>query len=342
MKTRTIGLLLGALLLLALVAFLGDRADRRHTSGGGPGGKLFPGLDPAAVVKLEIRTPAKTFTLEKTQGAWKVTPEGFAADEEGVKEALAKLGSAEKAELASQNPAKHEALQVKDADPQGVEVKAWTKAPGAPAAHLLIGKPGPDYQSSFVRVQGDSNVYRTREMVRNAFDRGTRGWRDRTVIKFDAESAERIELTSSEGKIVLEKPQGKTSKDATEVTSWHLVEPEAGPAKDAAVDTILRTLSTLQADEFATETDPAKTGLTSPAARSLVKLKDGKQIELLWGADATAGRVYAKRADSDTVVELGSYRKTAVFQKLADLKPPAPPPSAPVPAPALSASPAPK
>ena len=189
--------------------------------------------------------------------------------------------------------------QVKDDDPQGVEVKAWTAPSGAPAAHLLVGKPGPDFQSNFVRVKGDNNVYRTRDMVRSAFDRGTRGWRDRTVIKFEPESAERIELTSADGKIVLERPKAKDGKG---MGDWQLVEPETGPAKDATVDTILRTLSSLQADEFATETDPAKTGLASPSAHSLVKLKDGKQIDLLWGGDAsTAGRVYAKRADSDTV-----------------------------------------
>ena len=162
MKTRLAFFLLGMLLLLGLVALLADRAEKRQRTVTATG-KLVPGLDPAKAVRLEVKSKGATAVVEKKEGSWKVVPDGFAADEAAVKDAIEKLARLEKGSVVSENPAKHEALEVKEGDPRTTEVLVTLEGGKEPAAHLFVGKTGADYQSNFVRLKGEDRVYQTEE-----------------------------------------------------------------------------------------------------------------------------------------------------------------------------------
>jgi hypothetical protein len=331
-KTRLAFFLLGTFVLLGLVAVLADRAEKRQRTTATTG-KLLSGLDPAKAVRLEIKSKGATAVVEKKEGSWKVVPDGFSADDTAVKDAIEKLARLEKGSVVSENPAKHEALEVKDGDPRTTEVLVTIEGGKEPAAHLFVGKTGADFQSNFVRLKGEDRVYQTQESIRSALDRGDRGWRDRTVLKLAPGEVAGIELASPAGRIAL-------GREAADGAPWTILEPApGGPARAEAVDGLLRGVENLQADGFAAAalaTDPTATGLEAPEALIRFTLKDGRAFEIRWGKETapSSGRFYARRGDAETVYELLGYRKTALLPALDTLAAaPSPPP---VPAPEAS------
>jgi len=308
-KTRTVAFLVGALALLALIVVVAERSAEQSRDTKLGGGELLRGYTTDAVVRFEIRARDQSWTLTKNDDAWTVGDEGFEADAAEVRRALDKLTGLDRRELVAQNPQKHEDLEVGAGSPRGVEVQLWTGASAEPTHHLHLGKTASDFRSSFVRLDSEDQVYLSRELLRSVFDKGERGWRDRTVFSFRGADATGLEITKEGVTVVVERGED----------GWRLTSPEESAADGPAIDSIVSTLSALSTDEFAAASDDSTTGLHEPSGSAIVSLSDGTRRGLVFGLEDD-GKVFARTIDGSDVYRFFSYRRNAIVKGLDELR----------------------
>ena len=331
MKLRTILFLCGILALLAVVALLTGRAERKRLSPGASA-RLLPRVEAAKVTRFDVTRRGTTTTLELKDGAWKVEPHDLPADDDAIRKALALLEKLGRGEVAAENPAKHELLEVKEGQATAVAVSVFADPKDGPTAEILIGKTGGDFQSNFVRLKGESRVYRSQELIRPAFDRDATAWADRNVLRFEPDDAVKVELAPREGaSLVIER---KAHGDP-----WRITAPTPGPANTTLVDGMVGNLSMLRADDFATLYDAATTGLGHPS-RSAVTLKDGRTLEAQWGKEAPSSRVYVQTKDGGVIYQVALATMNAVFPDPEKLRAPQPGPATAGPSPSQAHGPA--
>lgn len=268
---------------------------------------LFAAYDSAAVAVIEIYTPSDTTRLEKTTGIWRVaTKAGYPADAKSVGDLVSKVGALEGGEIASRNPEKRSVYQV---DGSVVEARI-SAADGKVLAHLFVGKNAPDFTSTYVRAEGSDEVIQARGYLRTVFDKGKRGWRDRTIV--DVEQNEILRFSIERGDTVI---TVATEDRAT----WQITEPEISPAKASVVDPLLRTFSSLMADDFDPEISPEEAGLLEPWGRFTARLEDGTDVRLAVGKEE-AGYRWVRRPERQMFFKVRTFRIKNLFKTLDDLR----------------------
>jgi hypothetical protein len=99
-----------------------------------------------------------------------------------------------------------------------------------------------------------------------------------------------------------------------------MVKPSEGPARAGEVISIVRAMSALKADDFASPEEREKAGLDKPSSKATVALKDGGTRTLLIGKDKDAQGSYVRREDKATVFVLSRVRINGLLKKADDLK----------------------
>jgi hypothetical protein len=274
---------------------------------------LLAGFDSSAVAVVEVHTETDTTRLKKVDGIWQVATQGdYPADAEAVGEMLSTVNGLEKTEIASRNPEKQSIYQV-----DGSLIETWFLGPDEKEiAHLYVGKNSPDFSSAYVRLADSDEVVLARGYLRGLFDKGSRGWRDRTIFEFDEASA--LRFTTQRGDTVI------TVGTQDKIRWYILTEPDSAEAKMSVVSNqVLRTASTLKADDFDPEVSLADAGLDEPWGTFTVDLEDGTSLTLLVGGE-DGGRRWVKRPDRDMVFKIGKYRVGQLFKSVEELRAPVP------------------
>ena len=104
---------------------------------------------------------------------------------------------------------------------------------------------------------------------------------------------------------------------------WNLTKPEALPADQDAISSMVSSLSPVTADNVVEDkaSDLSKYGLKSPSLAVAVKQKDGKTITLNFGDDIPAGSlVYARVNNQPKVYAVSSSIKTGLDKSGNDLR----------------------
>ena len=104
---------------------------------------------------------------------------------------------------------------------------------------------------------------------------------------------------------------------------WQMTQPEALPADQDSVGSLVGTFSALNADTVveAKATDLAPYGLTNPKLDVQIVKKDGKTDNLLIGDETPTGSgSYAKLANDARVFTIGSFVKTSIDKTPNDLR----------------------
>lgn len=309
MKKTRIFILLGVFVVLVLAALIiegvGNRGEKRTAKAS----ILFPGFDAEKVASVEIRTQEGEIKLKIENGIWVVaTSDNYPADPKAVEDMLKKVKDMKSSHVASKSSEKHSQFEVDEKS--GVEVKILDTE-DKELAHFFVGKMGPDFMSTYVRRIDDDKVLMVGEYLKSVFDKGTRGWRDRTILSFDATQVQRLTLVSKE--------KGEIAVEANAESGWQIVKPEVAPAKKEAVDGIVSGLSNLSADDFAEKKDLREYKLDQPQSKVIVDLKDGTSRVLLIG-DKSDYRYYVKSQEKDDVFLLSEGKINSFFKDLKDLK----------------------
>ena len=147
------GTVAGLVILWLAVSYF-PRGDR------GPGGPsdtlatFFDGVTPEAVSALRFRDPDDGSQVEliRVGGEWKVN--GFRADSANLDRFWDALGNAEIGDLVAANPANHPRMGLASDSAWVMEVEL-----ASGPRSLLIGNPGPQYGTAFVRLPGEDQVH---------------------------------------------------------------------------------------------------------------------------------------------------------------------------------------
>ena len=323
MKKKNIFVLLGVFVALVLAALFMEGMGKRGERKADKESIIFPNFSPDRVSSIELKTKDKKVKLSKEGDIWLVsTADNYPADKNAVKAMLDKTKELKSSIIASKSADKHSQFQVDEAS--GVGVAMLGPNIGEVVAHFFVGKMGPDYMSTYIRRADQDNVLLVDGYLKSIFDKGLRGWRDRTIFDFDSQQVQKLTLISQEkGSIVI-----SANKDG----GWQIIDPEAVPAKKNAVDEIINSISKLSADGFAreeqidteagTEQAPGlleKSKLDAPQSKIMVDLKDGSVRVLLVG-DKLGQDYYVKREEKDAIFMLSASKIDRIFKDLADLK----------------------
>lgn len=308
MKSKQLLILLGVLVLLVVLVLASGRKPKPKIE------PLFPDLQSDQIAQIEINKDESQTLLKKEAGQWLVaTQDSYPADAEAVEKLLSKTIDFKKTLLESKNAKFHEKYGV-DASGTGVKLSG---ADETLLAHFYVGRSETDYMNTYVRQEGKDSVYRIAEPASSNFDKGTRGWRDRAIFKFDDYEISKLSISTEDEQYVLD-----ADRSAEEVV-WSLNSPEASPAKKDVVERMANSLSALQTDEFpeSQDLDVSVTGLDAPASKVEATLTDGTTRVLLIGKKQEEdSKHYVQRADKETVFILNEWRVNQLIKKLEDIK----------------------
>jgi len=239
MNARTIQILGGATIVLALLAVWAKRDHGGQSSDERTGGKLYPGLDAKVnlVTAVEIENKDEQYTLEKKGDAWTIAEKGgYPIQFDKIREIINAIASFEIVEPKTSKPELYERLAVQDpksgsSDPEAANATrvALRDATGQVLADVIVGKPNASGESMassslFVRKNGEAQSY-------EVFGRATVGgtstnWLDKEILKIPRErvrrvvtthpDGERLEITKDERKdenfVAAEMPEGRELK----------------------------------------------------------------------------------------------------------------------------------
>jgi hypothetical protein len=304
LKSRT-ALIIVLVVLIAVLLVI--RFGIRGRGGEDPLFKDFK-ADRAACIAIASEDTAAV--LRKVDGVWFVTTEDSLPAEAGaVGSLLDNIAAFSRKDMISSNPDKYDLYQV---DSAGVWV-ALTDAGGDTLVRFVVGKPGPDYQSTYVRDMHSGDVILAPGYLRPMFDRGERSWQDRTIYAFKPDEIVEIEIQRP-GEVL------SLSKDGA--GQWFLTSPESAACDQSVVTRLIRTLAYLKSDDFAGRMPAPSSGLAEPDSSVRVRTTDGIRRELLFGHHREDGRVFARRADSEIVYLLVEYKVEAMLPGLTELRAP--------------------
>lgn len=310
MKTKTTVILFGLFIILLVFVYLfeGPLSEQaRKKAKGVP--VMFPGFAKDAAAKIAVKSAGKEVVLEKKADAWLINgTDGFTADPRAVTTALETIAGFKRENIASKNPDKQNIFEV--TPDKGIEVKVFD-AGDTVLAHFYIGKTGPDFFSNYVRKEGSNEVLQV-AAITSTFDKTVENWRDKTIFNFPSDMATRLSLKTAGEEIVLE----KNDKD-----EWRMVKPEEAKVKQEVVNTMITTLSSLNALGFAEDYDTAKYGIDKPQLTATIILKDQIEQKLHIGKkNEEKAQYYAKSEAKKTIFLIGKYQFDTINKTVKDLK----------------------
>ena len=175
MRGRNLLILVIVLALLVVVAIYFETSRQRTTQTSDT--LLFPGLNTELVDRIQVLSEGEETILERPGDQWVVVTEGgFPAEPRLVNDILDRLPKFYADQVISTNPDNRSLFQV---DSSGVEV--WINQEGEEVGHFIVGKPGPDFLSTYVRAANSDKVIQVPEYLPNLF-KGQKTWREKTIF----------------------------------------------------------------------------------------------------------------------------------------------------------------
>jgi hypothetical protein len=279
--------------------------------------KVFAAVQPDKIEEVKVSTAAgDTTTLKKDGSTWKITqPSELPASESDVSQLTSALGQVEIDRVIDENPS-----NLNDYGLSNPRVEVDFKAAGdKDYRKLYIGEKTPTGGDFFAKRNDEKKVFLIPAAQDTAFNRTTFDFRDKTLLKFERDKVDAIDITTG----------GKAIAIAKEGGDWKLSKPVQTKADFGSVEGLVGRLQTVQMKSIAADNvapaDLKKYGLDKPEATVTLALGSAKAT-LLFGGKAADNTVYARDASKNTVVTVESallddmkkgaddYRRKDVFE----------------------------
>lgn len=254
--------------------------------------KVFGTLLPDKIEALQIKSEkGETTTLAKKDGAWQITaPEAAPTDETEANAVAGALSSVVLGRTIEENPAK---LEDYGLAPPRIDV-AFKTAGDTDYRHLLIGEKTATGGDLFAKLGTEKKVFLIPAFQEQTFNKGLFELRDKTLLAFNHDKLDGIEVTAP----------GKTLVLAKSGADWNITKPIQVRADPSTVEGLRARLETAQMKSIvATAPTPAdlKTyGLDKP--ERTVTLNFGEHATLQFGSKAEDGSIYTRAGSKPTVV----------------------------------------
>lgn len=218
----------------------------------------------------EIVTPAKKEILAKEE---KSEPEfkQHRADMSRVTSALGIFGELGLGILVSDNPSKQSIYQVDEA--AGLKVLA-EGSDGREIFNVIIGKNGPDFDSTYIRKGRENKVYLVKRAIVGSFSPRAYDWRERKIWSIEPSDLSQVSVQT---------PKGSWTASKSDDGVWDL--------KDFGEKA--NKLARLTAADFADGVDKKEAGLESPTIVLTLKYLKDKEAKLSIGNKDEKGRSFA-------------------------------------------------
>ncbi|HUK33919.1 MAG TPA: DUF4340 domain-containing protein [Vicinamibacterales bacterium] len=254
--------------------------------------KVFPGLQSDKIDEIHVHSEAGDSTvLKKDKDGWKITEPVVAAAQDseasGIANALSQL---EVARVIDDNPAN---LVEYGLGAPRIEIQFKTQG-DKDLKTLFIGQKTPTGANLFAKKNDATRVFTIASFQDQTFNRSTFDLRDKTLIKFDRDKVDSVDVNADSKTIELARSGG----------DWKLLKPLQAPADMAAVEGLIGKVQSAQMKSIVTDNvspaDLKKYGLDKPTASITFGLGSAK-ASLLVGGKSSDGSVYAKDASAPLV-----------------------------------------
>jgi hypothetical protein len=300
------------LILLAIGVALGAYiyfVERNRPAGDEPEKKpkVFDDVKESDVEEIVVTSGGETTHLKKTGGQWQiVAPITAEADKEQVNNLLGNFATLERNDVVEESPSN---LKPFGLSPPRADV-AFRKQGSKDMRHLLVGNKAPTGGDIYAQLGGEKRVILISGFMESVFVRSTFDLRDKTILKFDRDKIEAVELVSPDHTVRLTRSP----------TDWRIVEPLQVRADSGTADSIISRLATSQMKAITTSgaTDVAalkQYGLDKPAVTATV-VAGSSRATLQIGGEAPESARYARDVSRPMVFTVES-------SLLDDLKKPA-------------------
>ena len=265
--------------------------------------KILP-IDRAKITRIRISGDSGTTNFEKSPaGDWQlVLPPAVRTDRFGVESLITSIENTQMQSVVSEearNLARYgllrPALRILTTE-EGREVELW------------IGKQSEESRY-FAIERGKGPVFTVFDTFVNQLKKPASDFRNRDLFDFSSFNAGRLEIQTSERRLVLEKKENE----------WQMTSGKEGTAESSKVDELLANLRAVRAENFVTD----RPGSLSPYGLDL----PGITVRVEWGEDQqesvslsrSGEKAYAKRADALTVCEISSSALEKVEESLEEM-----------------------
>jgi uncharacterized protein DUF4340 len=168
---------------------------------------------------------------------------------------------------------------------------------------LYFGENGS--RGQMTRLAKQDGVYAIKGFSKWLYERDAKGWRDKSMLKFDDKEVVKVSIQNGNGAFVFDKAgeswTGKHGKAAAQAKPIDKFQP-------SKVDDLLRAYKALSAIDFGDGKQPAEVGLATPAATVTIELKGGTGVHILKvGNTAEGTNRWALTNGSDQIYSISSW-----------------------------------
>lgn len=257
----------------------------------------LPPVSAQSITRIDINGPEGMISLNRADDSWTIGEQKYPADRAKVSRMLDAISDLSLTAMMSESK---DYVRYDLTDENKISVKAW--AGTTPERELDIGKVGPSFRHTFVKLAGDANVYQARNNFRATFEQGVEDLRDKSVLSFAASDIQEIRLTKGTEAMTLvrheaplaetetgEKEEGDTAKETSPPLKAKMVwqANDGRTAASAKVDELLAAVSQLACEKYITDHVTAD-------------YKDPIYTLELEGQKAHRLSIFAKRNETDT------------------------------------------
>ncbi len=284
--TILLAVVLGVLIVVTATASIISNGKQENKNG-----EALITADIHEINKIEIIKNGEIQELNKIENKWVVSSKlGVDADQVAVNEMINKTKEMIKGDLASTNPEKKASFEV---DESGVEIKMYSE--DSLITDFFVGKAGADFNSTYVRLAEEDNVYLTKNYIRMYFDKSD--FRDLAILDFDKEKATEIKIDQQGEEIII-----LTKKDGVWKAEWY----DPFKVDENKVTSLLSSLSKLTAKDVIVDKDLSDAGLAKPEITLTVKIENEEEILLVGKKENET--YYVKRLFDDTIYTVAEYK----------------------------------
>ncbi len=243
----------------------------------------IPDIAKKEISKIEISKADISIVLNKKDKTWHIAPKGYPADTDKVNSMLDVIAELTLTALVSEAKT-YDLFDL--TDDKKTTVKAWEG--DTLKLEFEMGRAAPSWNHTFVKLAGDTRVYHARGNFENKFDQTVVKLRDMTVLSFDQNEIEEIEITKGKQSVIFAQKQTpveiRTDQEADDAevpptptkveTTWESSDGKQGD--ESALSSLLSTLSNLSCNKYID--DKEKDDLTNPIYT--IQLKGAQEYTL--------------------------------------------------------------
>lgn len=298
-------------MVLIALAFLYSGPVQEWRQQLGRSDNILAGFDFSQVNLISITNNGNTTELEKIGDRWRIvgTNDFYVADNI-MNTVINEMNSAVKSEVEVVSENRDKKADFETDELSGI--KLTLKQGDTILKELIIGKYTPDYQGSFISEPNIDETYSFKANLRAAFDRDD--WYDRTIVKADKESINKLRFQYPTREFTLEKQED----------GWVGTLPYKFTVDEEKINGILDLMSDLTAADIPVQ-DFAGTGLEK---NLIIVQASGENIDqTLMAGEARATEsedepvlYYAKRGDSDNIYLIEKEKRDLLDQTINSLR----------------------